>query len=107
MLLGVLGHRPDRYNDDQKGQRQSRKDQCERDFIRRLLTHGAFDESDHAIKKGLTRKGGDLYHDSIRDHPRPAGNSGTIAAGLADNWCGLARDRGLIDGRDAHNLMDG
>src|SRR5271168_2591545 len=80
VLFRIPGHRPDRYDDDQKGQRETRKHQRQRDFIRRLLADSTLDESYDAVEEGLARKRGYFYHDSIRNHPCTASNSRMVAA---------------------------
>ena len=45
--------------------------------------------------------GGDAHPDPVRQHPRAAGHGRAVAAGLADDRRRLARDRGLVDRRDA------
>ena len=75
--------------------------QGECDFVGRFLSHGAFDQRNHPIEKGLTGMRRDFHHDSIRYNPRPTGDAGTIAASFANDWCRLAGDRRFVDRGDA------
>ncbi len=75
----------------------------QRDFVRSLLSRGAFDKADHPVEKGLTRVRGDTYFDFIGKHPRASGNGGAIASGFANHWCGFAGNRGFIHRSDAFN----
>ena len=77
------------------------EEDVERDLVRRLAALGALDERDHAVEERPARLLGDLDHESVREQPRPAGDRRAVAARLADDRGGLARDRGLVDRADA------
>jgi hypothetical protein len=69
--------------------------------VRRLLPLGPLDQGDHPVDERLARLGGDLDHDPVRQHRGAAGHRGPVAAGLADDRCGLAGDGRLVHRRDA------
>ena len=96
-----LGERPQRHDDRQEHERQAREQDVERDLVRRLAAVGALDERDHAVEEAVARLLRDLDHDPVRQHARAAGDRAAVAAGLADHRRRLARDRGLVDRRDA------
>ena len=59
------------------------------------------DQGDHPVDERLARLLGDLDDDAVREDLRSAGDRTAVAAALADDWCGLTGDRGLIDTGDA------
>ena len=61
---------------------------------------GALDERDHPVDEGLAGLARDLDDDPVGQHGRAPGDGAPVAAGLADDGCGLAGDRRLVDGRD-------
>ena len=69
----------------------------ERNFVRRLLPFGAFDQPDHAIEEGRARRRRDAHADPIGQHLRAAGDGGAVAAQLADHRRRFAGDRRLVD----------
>ncbi len=73
----------------------------ERDFVRRLLPLGAFDQRDHAVEEGLAGIRGDADFDLVGEHARAAGDRRAVAAGFADHGRGFAGDRGLVHRGDA------
>ena len=97
---GVERERPQRHGRDQEDDRQTREQDRERDLVGRLLTRGAFDESDHPVEEGLARIRRDLDDDAVRENARAARHRRPVAAGLADDRGRLAGDRRLVDGRD-------
>ena len=106
---GVLRVRPQRGDDDEEDQRQPGEQDPQRDLVRRLAPRGALDERDHAVEEAPSGLLGDLDHDAVRQHARPAGHRRAVAAGLADHGRRLARDRRLVDGGDAldHGAVTG
>ncbi len=98
---GEQAERAQRRDDDHEDQGQRREQDVERDLVGRLAPLGALDERDHAIEERLARLLGDFHDDLIRGHARAAGDRAAVAAGLADHGRGLARDRRLVDRRDA------
>jgi hypothetical protein len=68
-----------------------------RDFVRRFLAARAFDHRDHAVEEGFARIGGYAHHEPVGQHARAAGHGRKIAARFANNRCGLAGYRRLID----------
>ena len=100
-VLRELGERPQGHDHRQEHEREAREQDVERDLVRRLAAVGALDERDHAVQEAVPRLLGDLDHDPVRQHARAAGDRAAVAAGLADHRRRLARDRGLVDRRDA------
>ena len=98
---GIFGDRPERDADDQEDQRQAGQQDRQRQFVRRLLPLGAFDQRDHAVDEGRARRGGDLDLDEVGQHRRAAGHRRAVAARLADDGRGFAGDRRFVDRGDA------
>ena len=90
---GIAGERPQGDADDQEDQRQAGQQDRERQFVRRLLPLGAFDQRDHAVDEGRARRGGDPHLDQVGQHRRAAGDGRAVAAGFADDRRGFAGDR--------------
>ena len=97
----VGGDRVERQHDDHEDDRQAREQDVQRDLVGRLLAAGALDERDHAVDERLARLRGDAHDDAVGEHARAAGDGAAVAARLADDRGGLARDGRLVDGRDA------
>ncbi len=81
------------HEDDGEADQQD----VERDLVRCLLPLGAFDQLDHAVDEGRALRRGDADADPVGQHLRAAGHRRAIAAGFANDRCGLAGDRRLID----------
>ncbi len=62
---------------------------------------GSFDQRDHAVDEGVAGRRGDLDHDPVGQHLRPARDGAAVAAALADHRSRLAGDGGLVDAGDA------
>ena len=94
--LGIDGKGLQRNHREQEDDGQSRKQNAQRNLIRRLLPGCAFYQRDHAIEKRFAgiRRNADL--DPVGQHLRSAGDRRTVAAGLADHRSRLAGDRRLI-----------
>ena len=90
-----------RHDREQEDDRQSGEQNVERDFIRRFLPRGAFDQADHAIEKCFAGIRGDAHLDFVGEHARSAGDRGAVAAGFANYRSGFAGDRGFVDGGHA------
>ena len=58
--------RAERYHGEHEDQRQTRKQNRQRDFVRRLLALGALDERDHAVQKRLARIRADPHQNLVR-----------------------------------------
>ncbi len=97
----IFGERPERDADDQKDDGEASEQNRQRQFVRRLLPFGALDQRDHPVDEGRAGRGGDLHLDEVGQHRRSAGDSRSIAAGLANDGRGLAGDRRFIDRGDA------
>ena len=94
--LGVDRQRLQGRDGEHEDDRQRRQQDVQRDLVGRLLPVGALDERDHPVDEALARLLGDLDDDAVRQHGGAAGDRGAVAAGLADDGCGLAGDRRLI-----------
>ena len=92
-----------RDDGEQKHDRERREQNRERDFVRRFLAAGAFDELNHAVQKTFAGIGGDADFDFVREHARAAGDGAAVAAGLADDGRGFAGDGGFVHGGRAEN----
>ena len=98
---GVERVRPQRHDRGEERDRQAGEEDVERDLVRRLAALRALDERDHAIEERLARLLCDLDHEPVGEQPRAARDRGAVAARLADDRRGLARDRRLVDRADA------
>ncbi len=99
--LGVDRQRLQGRDGEHEDDRQRRQQDVQRDLVGRLLPVGALDEGDHPVDEALARLLGDLDDDAVGQHGGAAGDRGAVAAGLADDGCGLAGDRRLIHRRNA------
>ena len=86
---------------EQEDDRQAGEQDIEGDLVRCLLALGAFDQRDHPIEKAVAGVGGDADFDPVREDARAAGDGGPVAAGLADDRCGLAGDGRFVHRRHA------
>ena len=93
----VDGVRHQRRHGKEKDNRQAGDHDVQRDFVRRLLALGAFDERDHAVEERLARVRRDLDLDLIGEDARAARDGAAIASRLADDWGAFAGDDRLID----------
>ena len=98
---GVGRERLQRDHGEQEHDRQPGQQDVQRDFVRRLLPLGAFDQRDHAVEKGRALRRGDADPDPVGQHLGAAGHGRAVAAGFADDRRGLAGDRRLVDRGDA------
>ena len=107
--VGEQSERAERRHHDHEDQRQAGEQDVERDLVRRLAALGAFDQADHPVEERMPGLLGDLDEDFVRQHARTARDRAAVAAGLADDGCGLAGDRGLVDRGDAldHRAVTG
>ena len=64
--------------------RHAGEQDVERDLVRRLLPHRAFDERDHAVEEGRALRRRDPHPEPVRRDPRAAGDRRAVAAALAD-----------------------
>ena len=55
VLLGVVGHRPERGGDDEKDQGEGGQDERQGDFVGRPLADGPFHQGDHAVQEGFCK----------------------------------------------------
>ena len=83
----------------------ARKENVERDLVRRLLTLGAFDQLDHAVEEGRALRCGDAHLEPVGDHQRAAGHGRAIAAGFANDRRGFAGNRRLVHRGDAFDHL--
>ena len=104
-----LGERAQGHHRGEEHDREPGEQDVERDLVRRLAALGALDERDHALQEALARLLRDLDHDAVRQHARAASHRRAVASGFPDDGCRLARDGGLVDGRDAldHRAVTG
>jgi hypothetical protein len=87
----------DRRGGEHEDDGQADQQNVQRDFVRRLLPLGAFDQPDHAIEEGRAGRGGDAHADPVGQHLRAAGHRGAVAAGFADDRRRFAGDRRFVD----------
>ena len=98
---GVEGVRPQGHDGREEGDREPGEEDVQRDLVRGLAALGALDERDHAVEERPPGLLGDLDHELVREQARSARDRGAVAARLADDRSGLARDRRLVHGADA------
>ena len=55
-----------------------------------------FDEADHPVQEAFPGVGRDADLDPVGEDPRPAGDGAPVAARLADDRGGFARDGGFV-----------
>ena len=84
---------------EKRGQANEQNAEC--DFVRRFLSARAFHQADHAVDKSVSRFARDADEDAVAQDARPAGDRAAIAAALANDRRGFARDGRFIDARDA------
>jgi hypothetical protein len=96
----IFGERPERDADDQEDDGQAGQQDRQRQFVRRLLPLGAFDQRDHPVDEGRARRGGDFHLDEVGEHGGAAGDGRAVAAGLANDGRGFAGDRRFVDRGD-------
>src|SRR5262249_34408510 len=74
----------------------------QRNFVRRALALGTFDERDHAVEERLARVRGDAHHEAVGHECRAACYGATdVRAGLLQDGCRFAGNGGLVDEADA------
>ena len=100
-LNGIFGIRRQRDNGQQENQRQAGDQDVERDFVGRLLPHGAFHQRDHAVQERFAGIGGDADLDVVGEDLRAAGDGAAIAAGFANDRRALSGDHRFVDAGDA------
>ena len=96
-LHAVLRERQQRRADEQKDDRHRRQQDVERDFVRRLLPLGPFDQPDHAVEKRFARIGRDAHDQPVGQHARAAGDAAAVAAAFADDRGAFAGDGAFVD----------
>ena len=89
----------------EEGDRQPREKDVERDLVRRLAAFRPLDERDHAVEERLARLLRHLHDELVGEQARPAGDGRTVAARLADDGGGLARDGGLVHRSDTFDHL--
>src|ERR1035437_253632 len=89
---GIKTKRFQRHANQQKNKRQRRKQNGERDFVRRLLACRAFDQRNHAIQKTFAGIDRNANFDLVGQHARAAGDGAAVAAALTDDRRGFAGD---------------
>ena len=94
--LGVDRQRLQGRDGEHEDDRQRGQQDVQRDLVGRLLPVGALDEGDHPVDEALARLLGDLHDDAVGQHGGAAGDRRAVAAGLADDRCGLAGDGRLV-----------
>src|ERR1035438_2237853 len=97
VLLGIPGHRPQWYDDNQENQSERCQYQRERDLVGGSLADGSFHQYNHAIQEGFTSPGRDANNDLIGKHARAASYAGTIASRSPNHRSGFAGDRRFVD----------
>ena len=98
---GINAERLQRDADEQEDERQRGEQNRQRDFVRRLLTARAFDQSNHAVEKAAA-----LFHRNPNDNAvaqdaRAAGDGAAVAAAFANDRSGFAGDGSFIDAGDS------
>ena len=81
--------------------RHAGQQNVERDFVRRLLALGAFDQRDHAVEEGVPCAAVIFTLIQSEMTVRAAGDRRTVAAAFANDRRGLARDCRFVDRGDA------
>ena len=97
----VFRERQQRGADEQEDDRHRGQQNVERDFVRRLLPLGAFDQRDHAVEERFARIGGDADNEPIGQDARAAGDAAAVAAAFADDRRTFAGDGAFVDRGDA------
>ena len=95
----IDAERLQRHEDDREDDRERGKQNGQCDFVRRLLSLRAFDQSNHAVEEGFARIRGDADRDDVGEHARAASHGAAVAASLANDRGGFAGDGGFIHGR--------
>ena len=97
----VLRERQQRDTGEQENDRHRGQQNVERDFVRRLLPLGPFDQRDHAIQKRFAGVGGDAHDQPVGEDARAAGDAAAVAAAFADDRGAFAGDGAFVHGGDA------
>ena len=98
---GINAERLERDADQQKDKRQRREQNCQRNFVRRLLALRAFHQRNHPIEKAVALFHGDSNNNAVAQHACAAGDSAAVAAAFANDGSRFAGDGGFIDTGDA------
>ena len=96
-----MGEARNGRNREHEDERQTGEKDVERDFVRRLLPLRPFDERNHAVEEGRSRRSRNADLDPVGKNAGAAGHGRAIAATLADHGRGLAGDRRFVDRGDA------
>ena len=103
LYAGIQSNRIQRYDNDQKNDGQRDQKRIQRDFVGRLFSGSAFDQSDHAVKKAAARVRGDADFQPVGYDRCAAGHRTEIAAGFPHHRSGLTCDGRLVYRSDAFN----
>src|SRR5262249_36623681 len=79
---------------------QADQEDIERDFVRRLLALGAFDQLDHAVQKRRPGRRRDADDNAVGDDRGAAGDRRAVAAGLANDRRRFTGYRRFVDRGD-------
>ena len=101
----VRGKARDCDGGEDEDQRHAGEQDVERDLVRRLLPHRAFDERNHAVEKSRALRRGDPHPEPVRRDARAAGDRRAVAAALADDRRRFPGDRRLVDRGDAFDHL--
>ena len=98
---GINAERLQCHAHEQKNERQRGEQNRQRDFVRRFLTTGAFDQRNHPVQKTAAFFHRDADDDAIAQHARAAGDRAAVAAALANHGRGFAGDGRFIHAGDS------
>ena len=101
MLAPIVGDGLERGANDHENEREARKQDGQRDFVRSFLARGTFDQGDHLVEETLARLYGHFYENTVGENLRTARDGAFVAARLADHRGRFARDGAFVDRRQA------
>ena len=102
---GIGGEARDRHRREDEDDRHAGEQDVQRDLVRRLLPHRAFDQRDHAVEEGRALRRGDADLEPVGGDARAAGDGRAVAAAFADDRRRFAGDRGFVDRGDAFDHL--
>ncbi|SKW63331.1 Uncharacterised protein [Mycobacteroides abscessus subsp. abscessus] len=79
LLATVIPHGSERDNCQQENDGERCQQDVERDLVGSLLARSTLHKRNHPIHERLTRCGGDLHDDAIRQHGGTAGDGAAVA----------------------------
>ena len=103
---GCLRRQRRHHGNEYQGQRRQQHGQGK--LVWCLLTAGALDQADHAIKETVARIGAHLDHDLVGQHGSAADDARAVCAGLAQYWRRFTGDGRFVDtGKPLYHLAVG